>query len=77
MQRSRAQQTTHAGKCTQPFKTQIMREGAAEKVPRMLRHVPDYFKMCKKAVEKDPWSLEYVPEDLITRRMCNKTVDDC
>ena len=54
-----------------------MREGAAEKVPRMLRHVPDYFKMCNKAVEKDPWSLEYVPEDLITRRMCNKTVDDC
>ena len=28
----------------------------------------------KKCVTK---SLEYVPEDLITREMCNKAVDDC
>ena len=46
-----------------------MREGAVEKIPHVLRHIPDYFEtpeMCNKAVEVDPWQLKYVPEELIT-----------
>ena len=46
-----------------------MREGVVEKIPHVLRHIPDYFEtpeMCNKAVEVDPWQLKYVPEDLIT-----------
>ena len=57
-----------------------MCERTVEKVPRVPKHIPDYFKtpeMCNKAVEVDPWQLKYVPKDLITRGMCNRVVDDC
>ena len=38
----------------------------------------DHFKtqeMCNKEVEKDPWSLVYVPNHLKTQEMCNKAVE--
>ena len=39
--------------------------------------IPDHFKtqgMCIKAVEVDPWSLEYVPDCFKTQEMCDKAV---
>ena len=30
--------------------------------------------MCEKAVEKYPWSLEFVPDGLKTHKMCEKAV---
>ena len=31
--------------------------------------------MCEKAVEKDPWSLEYVTDHFKTQKTCEKAVD--
>ena len=32
---------------------------------------------CKRAVEKDPYALEFVPMHLLTQDMCNKVVKKC
>ena len=49
---------------------------AIEKNHWCLKYVPGHFKtekMCKKVVEDDPYTLEFVPDHL-NMKMCNKAV---
>ena len=50
-----------------------------ENVPARIIVIPDHFmtqEMCERAVEVDPWFLEYVPDHLKAAEMCDKAVEE-
>ena len=56
-----------------------MRNEEVDIEPRSLALVPDRVKtqeMCNKAVHRDPWLLEYVPDWLVTRQQIKIWHDD-
>ena len=46
-------------------------------VTKQLEYVPDCFKtkgMCKKAVRREPYTLPYIPDHLITQEICEEVM---
>ena len=55
------------------FKTQKVC-GAVEDKSGALEYISNH--LCEKVVEKNSWSLKYIPDYLKTQEMCDKTVED-